>query len=275
MKKLLGILVLGLLWCNVGVAQELIKIPVHVHIVDLSEIGINTKISESDIQKDFAETNEIWSQADIFWEIKSINRIKGNTETYIKERKWLKKKFIPYRVKGTNKKKYNLYGGKLQQNLLKVSKAKDFQMHTNRINIYYINDIVPDLKKGKSTYTYSGYTIRQTLIVAPTKKVQTMRAQRNSGFINVNTPSRTGLVYIAITKGEIDCESRSYTLAHELGHQFISGHPGEVGKHLMSTGCKQIGTASGYDILSGSILSKEDIDRSRRIYFKYFQKVLK
>ena len=141
MKKLLGILVLGLLWCNVGVAQELIKIPVHVHIVDLSEIGINTKISESDIQKDFAETNEIWSQADIFWEIKSINRIKGNTETYIKERKWLKKKFIPYRVKGTNKKKYNLYGGKLQQNLLKVSKAKDFQMHTNRINIYYINVI--------------------------------------------------------------------------------------------------------------------------------------
>ena len=93
MKKLLGILVLGLLWCNVGHTTELIKIPVHVHIVDLSELGINTKISENDIKKDFSETNEIWSQADIFWEIKSINRIKGSTENYTKERKWLKKKF--------------------------------------------------------------------------------------------------------------------------------------------------------------------------------------
>ena len=34
MKKLLGILVLGLLWCNISSADELIKIPVHVHIID-------------------------------------------------------------------------------------------------------------------------------------------------------------------------------------------------------------------------------------------------
>ena len=39
MKKFLGILVLGLLWCNVGFAAELIKIPVNDHI-----FKIDTKI---------------------------------------------------------------------------------------------------------------------------------------------------------------------------------------------------------------------------------------
>tara|TARA_Y100000310_G_C20093623_1_gene539418 strand:- start:173 stop:298 length:126 start_codon:yes stop_codon:yes gene_type:complete len=37
MKKLLGIVALGLLWCNVGFADELITIPVHVHILEINE----------------------------------------------------------------------------------------------------------------------------------------------------------------------------------------------------------------------------------------------
>ena len=78
MKKLLGILVLGLLWCNVGVAQKIIIIPVHVHILKVNEIGFRTMTAPEDIKKDFEETNKIWSQANIFWEIKEINDIEPN-----------------------------------------------------------------------------------------------------------------------------------------------------------------------------------------------------
>ena len=59
MKKFLGILVLGLLVCNVGFAGGLIKIPVHVHIIDLSEKGLPTKIKERDIKEDFKKVNKM------------------------------------------------------------------------------------------------------------------------------------------------------------------------------------------------------------------------
>ena len=53
MKRLLMILVLGLLWCNVGFAQELIKIPVHVHIVQIEEGDYKTITTPEDVREDF------------------------------------------------------------------------------------------------------------------------------------------------------------------------------------------------------------------------------
>ena len=66
MKKLLGIIILGLLWCNVGFAQELIKIPVHVHILKVNEIGYRTMTTLEDIKKDFEEVNKIFSTFESF-----------------------------------------------------------------------------------------------------------------------------------------------------------------------------------------------------------------
>ena len=67
MKKLLGILVLGLLWCNIGFAQELIRIPVHVHIVQIEEGDYKTITTPEDVREDFKNANWIWAQANIFF----------------------------------------------------------------------------------------------------------------------------------------------------------------------------------------------------------------
>ena len=44
-----------------------------------------------DVKKDFEEVNKIWSQANIFWEIKEIDEIEPNIKTLKKYLKWTEK----------------------------------------------------------------------------------------------------------------------------------------------------------------------------------------
>ena len=93
MKKLLGILVLGLLWCNVGFAQELIKIPVHVHIVQIDEVDYKTITTPEDVREEFKNANWIWAQANIFWDVVAIDQTEANTAGFSSETKWISENF--------------------------------------------------------------------------------------------------------------------------------------------------------------------------------------
>ena len=93
MKKLLMILVLGLLWFNVGFAQELIKIPVHVHIVQIDEGDYKTITTPKDVREDFKNVNWIWAQANIFWDVIAIDQTEANTTGFSSETKWISENY--------------------------------------------------------------------------------------------------------------------------------------------------------------------------------------
>ena len=55
MKKLSLYVFLALFFCNAGIAQELIKIPVHVHIVQIEEGDYKTITTPEDVREDFKD----------------------------------------------------------------------------------------------------------------------------------------------------------------------------------------------------------------------------
>ena len=93
MKKFLAILVLSLLWCNVGFAQELIRIPVHVHIVQINEGDYKTITTPEDVREDFKNANWIWAQANIFWDVIAIDQTEANTAGFSSDTKWFSENF--------------------------------------------------------------------------------------------------------------------------------------------------------------------------------------
>lgn len=85
MKKLLGILVLGLFYFNIGYANEiecpnnypksdkkLIEIPINFHILQINEKSFKTITTENDIKKDLECLNRIFSQVNITFFINDI-----------------------------------------------------------------------------------------------------------------------------------------------------------------------------------------------------------
>ena len=123
-KKFLGIIFLVLLWCNVGFTQELIKIPIIVHIVEIDRGEFNTITSKETVEEDVYVANEIWSQANIFWSLKQVNFIKPNLKGFEKNYKWSKKR------KGSK-------GERLRKIYLKFLN-KDLNQSMEGINIYYL-----------------------------------------------------------------------------------------------------------------------------------------
>ena len=212
MKKLLGIVVLGLLWCNVGFA-ELIKIPVYVHIMDIQKDDFKTKTKESDIIKDFQKVNEIWSQADIFFEIKNINFTKPKLSGFKKYKKFGKLKITEATTPDTRSSAQNKTGKQFSEYLIRLTNS---QMHSiknanykkgtlnpNGINVFYMPHIFG---------VACGWSIN------PRKQV--IKIKRYMGFTMISHV----------------CKDRPHIVAHELGHQFSLLHEGQHGKDLMMYG---------------------------------------
>ena len=88
MKKLSLYVFLALFFCNFGFAQELIKIPVHVHIVQINEGDYKTITTPEDVREDFKNANWIWAQANIFWDVIAIDQTETNTTGFSSETKW-------------------------------------------------------------------------------------------------------------------------------------------------------------------------------------------
>ena len=93
MKKLSLHIFLILMFCNAGIAQELIKIPVHVHIVQIEEGDYKTITTPEDVREDFKNANWIWAQANIFWDVVAIDQTEANTTGFSSETKWISENY--------------------------------------------------------------------------------------------------------------------------------------------------------------------------------------
>ena len=139
MKKLLGILVLGLLWCNVGFAQELIKIPVHVHIVQIEEGDYKTITTPEDVREDFKNVNWIWAQANIFWDVVAIDQTEANTTGFSSETKWISENYKAiedYRKALKDKSHRETFLRRLEI-ISKLIQSEKYQNYS-AINLYYL-----------------------------------------------------------------------------------------------------------------------------------------
>ena len=267
MKKLLGIIILGLLWCNVGVAQKIIIIPVHVHILDLSEVGKNITITESEIRNDFKEVNRIWSQANIFFEIKTINNIKANVKDYDKDRKWVSKYYVKYITKGTKKEKLKA-SDKMIAHMTKLSRSENFKLHTDKLNVYYLEEILPVIKDGGLSFEMTGYNIR------PNSEFMDNTKWDKRYFTGVvKNTFRSGITFVQITSFMNGSYNRAHRLAHELGHQFLLSHQGKkLGKDVMAWKCDYYEDTKMN--LCGDKLSSSEISKSRDYYNRYYKQSL-
>ena len=93
MKKLSLYVFLALMFCNAGITQELIKIPVHVHIVQIEEGDYKTITTPEDVREDFKNANWIWAQANIFWDVVAIDQTEANTTGFSSDTKWFSENF--------------------------------------------------------------------------------------------------------------------------------------------------------------------------------------
>ena len=132
MKKLLRIMILGLLWCNIGFAQELIKIPVHVHILEINEKRYKTKTKPKHVEVHFKKANKIWSKANIFWDLKKIDYIPADTTNFKSNVEWIYKH--PRNKKNNANKEISKRKFEIYQQLLQIKRN---QKHSH-INVYYI-----------------------------------------------------------------------------------------------------------------------------------------
>ena len=199
MKKLSLYVFLGLLWCNVGFSNELIKIPIYVHIVDINEKVIQNfyKVEENGnvksykktvdyktittpdiISNDFKKVNEIWKQANIYFDVIEINKTKASTENFKKLSELL----------------INYNSTDLDNVAIYHLEIVDYKKHenVNGLNVYYIPWLLHDM---------CGFFGRATIIIGASKEVR----------------------FDPNVKQYWSCNSYE-TLAHEFGHALDVDH---------------------------------------------------
>ena len=237
MKKLLGILVLGLLWCNVGFAQELIRIPVHVHIVQISEGDYKTITTPEDVREDFKDVNWIWAQANIFWDVVAIDQTESNTTGFSSETKWISENFDPLAEEDIKKvlkdKSLEKIVVRRVEIISKLIQSEKYQNYS-AINVYYL----PKLFSSSCGFTT---------------------------FCRTNSCRKNNEAFVVIghynhEKGW-SCLHGGGLTAHELGHMLGLRHKGAEGKDLMKWG-------------AGQIITKKTAAAARKYYKKYLKKKL-
>ena len=236
MKSFLLTLVTCLLSFNIVAANEVLSIPIYVHIVDINEnisethheIDENAKIkasikivpyktsaTEKIVKKDFIEINRIWSQANIKFDLININFTKAETKNF--------KKYSELSFKNYDNEKH------IDSSLKYHLEIVDHKKHNNDngINVYY----VPKMLSGICGAWANEVNIM--LIGLSEKK-----------FFDPNV------------KLYWKC-NRMKTLAHEFGHTVELDHSEIVNNLMVSSG-------------DGTDLTKVQINQSR----EFLKKVL-
>ena len=191
-KNFLGILVLGLLWCNVGVAGELINIPVHVHILEINEKRYKTKTKPKHVEIHFRKANKIWSKANIFWDLKKIDYISADTTNFKSNVKWRYKH--PENKKNSANREIIKRRYELDQQLLQLKRNQKY----GHINVYYMPYVFEKL---------CGYR-QGFLSPSPAHEYLIVGHIMNPRYRSEN----------------LVCKVQGSVLAHELGHMLYLKH---------------------------------------------------
>ena len=240
MKSFLLTLVTCLLSFNIVAANEVLSIPIYVHIVDINEnikethyeMDANAKIKSSIklapyktsitkeiVNKDFIQINRIWSQADIRFNIKDINFTKAETKNL--------KKYSELSFKNYYNKKY--IDTSLEYHLEIIDRKR--HDNDNGINVYYIPKMLTSICGAWDN-------------------------NNNIMFIG----SKEEKLFDPNVKLYWQCD-RIKTLAHEFGHTVQLDHS-DISQNLMMS--------TGLDVDMGTNLTKEQITEAR----KFMKKVL-
>ena len=235
MKKLSLYVFLALMFCNAGITQELIKIPVHVHIVQIDEGDYKTITTPEDVREDFKNANWIWAQANIFWDVVAIDQTEANTTGFSSETKWISENYkaIEDPRKASKDKSYIKTSVRRHEIISKLIQSEKYQNYS-AINVYYLPKLFSQL-------------CASTHHVCKTKSCR----KNNEAYAVLAHYQQEGW----------SCLENRRTLAHELGHMLGLRHKGTEGKDLMRWG-------------AGQIITKKTAAASRKYYNKYLKKKL-
>lgn len=241
MNKILSIIILGFLSINITVAEEVLRLPIYVHIVEIDEnikqtqyeVDSNDKITSSSIKmvpyktsvtkeivkKDFLKLNKIWSQANIRFHIRDINFTKSETKNF--------KKYSELAFKNYDSYSY------IDSSLRHLLEIIDHKRHDNDrgINAYYVPTMLADI--------CGAWDNDNNIMMI--------------GFSEVKQFNPSVKLYGKCNRVE--------TLAHEFGHTVQLDHS-DISQNLMMS--------TGLDVDMGTNLTKEQITEAR----KFMKKVL-
>jgi len=241
MNKILSIIILGFLSINITVAEEVLRLPIYVHIVEIDEnikqtqyeVDSNDKITSSSIKmvpyktlvtkeiikKDFLKLNKIWSQANIRFHIRDINFTKSQTKNF--------KKYSELAFKNYDSYSY------IDSSLRYLLEIIDHKRHDNDrgINAYYVPTMLADICGAWDNDN-------NIMMIGFSEEKQFNPSVKLYGKCN-----------------------RVETLAHEFGHTVQLDHS-DISQNLMMS--------TGLDVDMGTNLTKEQITEAR----KFMKKVL-
>ena len=241
MNKILSIIILGFLSINITVAEEVLRLPIYVHIVEIDEnikqtqyeVDSNDKITSSSIKmvpyktlvtkeiikKDFLKLNKIWSQANIRFHIRDINFTKSETKNF--------KKYSELAFKNYDSYSY------IDSSLRHLLEIIDHKRHDNDrgINAYYVPTMLADICGAWDNDN-------NIMMIGFSEEKQFNPSVKLYGKCN-----------------------RVETLAHEFGHTVQLDHS-DISQNLMMS--------TGLDVDMGINLTKEQITEAR----KFMKKVL-
>ena len=239
MKKLLGILVLGFLFCNVGFASDT-TLKVGLYILDINEKKYKNKLEIKDIEKDLKIANELWKKASINFKPIVIKKIKATDTNYHNNVKFLAN------VKKNAKEKYDTQSSYTH---------KDFNYYIKRDNILIEFLGLRDIKKFPRDIIHAIYL----------PKLVTEAGWAGLDFRDVAGYWRENFVFIGV-KDVKDC--RAKFLAHEIGHIIVGE---KNGRETHFGGRKDLMSRGG----CGTNITKEIIDLSSQNFMNYSKFVFK